>query len=122
MGYASVIMKHPFFVSLFFPKCCRLGGVALGGMVLLAACQMAPKSVSLDPTPRTMMYSYIIANGMARGRMMAGRADATQIMSMAQADRLALIAIITADREPSRQATQAANAALASYIYEIEKK
>ncbi|GEL57761.1 hypothetical protein ACI01nite_03630 [Acetobacter cibinongensis] len=114
-------MKHPFFVSPFFSKRCFQNMAALGGVALLAGCQTAPRAVSLEPTPHTMMYSYLIANGMARGRMMAGRADAAQVMSMAQADQVAVVAILTAAREQSRQATQAANAALISYIHEIEK-
>ncbi|KAA8389440.1 hypothetical protein FOH24_08655 [Acetobacter tropicalis] len=100
MGYASY-MKHPvsafpFFLRRFRGLCCTMVGVSL-----LAGCQAPMATVKITPTPTTLIYSYIIAHGMARGRVMSGDLAPQDVIRLAQADQMALLSVLMAEKEPS---------------------
>ncbi|ATJ91314.1 MULTISPECIES: hypothetical protein [Acetobacter] len=103
MGYASY-MKRPVSAFPFFLRrvvrglCCTMAGVSL-----LAGCQAPMATVKITPTPTTLIYSYIIAHGMARGRVMSGDLAPQDVIRLAQADQTALLSVLMAEKEPSRK-------------------
>ncbi|WP_156480450.1 hypothetical protein [Acetobacter tropicalis] len=60
-------------------------------------------TVKITPTPTTLIYSYIIAHGMARGRVMSGDLAPQDVIRLAQADQMALLSVLMAEKEPSRE-------------------
>ncbi|WP_086638547.1 hypothetical protein [Acetobacter okinawensis] len=67
---------------------------AMAGLAALAGCQSAPYQLRVEQTPSTLLYSYAIANGMARGQLMSGTMTLPQIVNIVTADRAALGAIL----------------------------
>lgn len=102
MGYASYMKRpvsaFPFFLRRFRGLCCTMAGVSL-----LAGCQAPMATVKITPTPTTLIYSYIIAHGMARGRVMSGDLAPQDVIRLAQADQMALLSVLIAEKEPSRK-------------------
>lgn len=102
MGYASYMKRpvsaFPFFLRRFRGLCCTMVGVSL-----LAGCQAPMATVKITPTPTTLIYSYIIAHGMARGRVMSGDLAPQDVIRLAQADQMALLSVLMAEKEPSRE-------------------
>ena len=76
-------------------------GAALLG--LLAGCQSHSVGLVVRPTPRTVLYSYVIANGMARGRLMSDRVTVAEYMRILQSDRAALSAIMQLRDRPTNE-------------------
>ena len=71
---------------------------------LVAGCQSGPPGqLVLRQTPRTVLYSYLMANGMARGRLMSETVTPAQYLRIVQADRSALIAILLFRDKPSQR-------------------
>ncbi|GBQ22907.1 hypothetical protein AA0472_0923 [Acetobacter estunensis NRIC 0472] len=87
----------------------RLRAVAL--CLALAACQASP-AVSLRPTPHSLIYSYMMAHGMARGAVMSGGMTPRQIMELIVVDHAALLAVAREMAEPSGGNMHAANDAI----------
>lgn len=104
----------------FFMRRIRRVAGGLAGLLLLAGCQMAPQGVSVAPTPSTLIYSYIIANGMARGHIMVDRLTTEQIVSLAATDHMTLLAILLAAREPTPRNFERANNAMVLYLQAID--
>lgn len=102
MGYASYMKRpvsaFPFFLRRVRGLCCTMVGVSL-----LAGCQAPMATVKITPTPTTLIYSYIIAHGMARGRVMSGDLAPQDVIRLAQADQMALLSVLMAEKEPSRK-------------------
>lgn len=113
-------MKYAGSSSPFFVRCLRRSSIGLAVVALLVGCQSVPQTLKVTPTPQTLLYSYIITNGMARGRMMADRPDMVHLLSLISADHVALKAVITAVRLPSRSSFEQANEAMVRYLAEIE--
>ncbi|MBO1324046.1 hypothetical protein K2X14_02605 [Acetobacter sp. TBRC 12305] len=70
---------------------------------LVAGCQSGPSGLVLRQTPRTVLYSYLVANGMARGRLMSETVTPAEYLHIVQADRSALIAILLFRDKPNPQ-------------------
>ncbi|MFT8675981.1 MAG: hypothetical protein ABF791_08950 [Acetobacter sp.] len=69
---------------------------------LAAGCQSRPQGLVLRQTPSTVLYSYLVANGMARGRLMSERVTPAEYLHIVQADRSALIAILLFRDKPTQ--------------------
>lgn len=120
MGYASYMKRpvsaFPFFLRRVRGLCCTMVGVSL-----LAGCQAPMATVKITPTPTTLIYSYIIAHGMARGRVMSGDLAPQDVIRLAQADQMALLSVLMAEKEPSRKAMERARSAVGVYLDRIEE-
>lgn len=115
MGYASYMKRpmsaFPFFLRRFRGLCCTMVAVSL-----LAGCQAPMATVKITPTPTTLIYSYIIAHGMARGRVMSGDLAPQDVIRLAQADQMALLSVLMAEKEPSRRSFKGAANAVVSFL------
>ena len=114
-------MKHRGFSFPFFLRRARWACSGFVGLFVLAGCQVAPQSLTLHPTPNTLVYSYIITNGMARGHIMADRLSDAQLMTLASADHTALMAVILAAHQPTRRNFDLANQAMELYLSTIDE-
>lgn len=84
----------------------RLAGRGVRAVVLLgllAGCQSHNGALVVRQTPRTILYSYVIANGMARGRLMSDRVTVGEYMRILQSDRNALTAIMQFRDSPTNE-------------------
>ena len=84
----------------------RLVGRGVRAVVLLgllAGCQSHGGGLVVRQTPRTILYSYVIANGMARGRLMSDRVTVGEYMRILQSDRDALTAIMQFRDSPTNE-------------------
>jgi hypothetical protein len=84
----------------------RLVGRGVRAVVLLgllAGCQSHSGALVVRQTPRTILYSYVIANGMARGRLMSDRVTVGEYMRILQSDRDALTAIMQFRDSPTNE-------------------
>lgn len=84
----------------------RLAGMGVRAVALLgllAGCQSHSVGLVVRPTPRTVLYSYVIANGMARGRLMSDRVTVAEYMRILQSDRAALSAIMQLRDRPTNE-------------------
>lgn len=90
------------------------------GLAALAGCQSVPGMVAVKPTPHTLIASYMIASGMARGEVMSGRVSPTRLVQIVQADRTALMAILTVQYHPSGAGIENAGQALENFLAVIE--
>ncbi|MBS1002631.1 hypothetical protein [Acetobacter thailandicus] len=106
------------YISTYFTK--RITVVVLLSVTLLGGCQTHPRGLDLTPTPRTLVYSYIIANGMARGRIMRGAVSHEQLIALAKIDRQVLLSILIAQRYPSHRNFHLAEDAVIAYLAAIE--
>ena len=82
---------------------------------ILAACQAAPV-VKVEPTPHTLVYSYLMAHGMARGAVMSGGMNARQLLDLIRADHEALLAVARESSIPGSTNLKAANEAVERLI------
>lgn len=82
-------MKRPVF--RFFYKAPVL--VATLAIATVAGCQSVPYQLKVEQTPATLLYSYTIVSGMARGQFMSGTMTLPQIIQIVTADRAAIAAI-----------------------------
>ncbi|MFT8719316.1 hypothetical protein [Acetobacter sp.] len=82
---------------------------------ILAACQAAPV-VKVEPTPHTLVYSYLMAHGMARGAVMSGGMNARQLLDLIRADHEALLAVAHESSAPGSTNLKAANEAVERLI------
>lgn len=106
-------MRRPAFLFSSAPRSVPTGGrpVRLAGMGvravallgLLAGCQSHSVGLVVRPTPKTVLYSYVIANGMARGRLMSDRVTVAEYMRILQSDRAALSAIMQLRDRPTNE-------------------
>lgn len=102
-----------------FPVFFRLlAGVA--GLMVLAGCQSSANMVKITPTPRTLIYSYVIASGMARGQVMSGQVSRERLVQIVNADRAALTAILNAEYNPSGAGLKNAGQAMENFLAVIE--
>ncbi|MFT8804026.1 MAG: hypothetical protein ABF856_02410 [Acetobacter aceti] len=81
----------------------------------LAACQASPV-VSTRPTPHTLVYSYMIAHGMARGAVMSGGITPHRLTEIIVLDHAALLAVAREETSPGDSNMQAANSAIERLI------
>ncbi|NHN87542.1 hypothetical protein GOB81_02705 [Acetobacter sp. LMG 1627] len=93
----------------------RFGWRALSICGVLGACQAAPV-VNLDPTPHTLIYSYLMAHGMARGAVMSGGMNMQQLLDLIRIDREALRAVSRETAAPGSDNLRAANQAVERLI------
>ncbi|KXV62248.1 hypothetical protein AD949_12520 [Acetobacter orleanensis] len=89
-------------------------------LAALAGCQSAPGAVQINPTPHTLIYSYVIASGMARGQVMSGRVPPARLVQIVNADRAALAAIVYAEYNPSSAGIKNAGQAMENFLAVIE--
>lgn len=85
----------------------------------LSACQTSPV-VDTRPTPHTLIYSYLIAHGMARGYVMSGNLDMKQLATVLMADRAALLAVMAETANPSSPHLHAAGNAIEQLLATVE--
>ncbi|MBR2123680.1 MAG: hypothetical protein IJ934_00645 [Acetobacter sp.] len=78
------------------------------------------QGVILRQTPRTVLYSYVIADGMARGRFMRKPIYAAQVLAILNADHEARTALRLFHKHPSRQTLQQAGQKVEDFIGVIE--
>ncbi|NHN85839.1 hypothetical protein GOB93_14480 [Acetobacter musti] len=78
----------------------RLGCV-LGVLFTVSACQTSSPVVDMRPTPHTLIYTYLMAHGMARGTVMSGDITPPQLTGLLVADRAALLAVMKETAYPS---------------------
>lgn len=120
MGYASYMKRpmsaFPFFLRRFRGLCCTMVAVSL-----LAGCQAPMATVKITPTPTTLIYSYIIAHGMARGRVMSGDLAPQDVIRLAQADQAARGSIVDFETTNRRWFFVQATDAIISYLRAIEE-
>lgn len=102
-----------------FPVFFRLMA-GFAGLTLMAGCQSAPGTVQISPTPHTLIYSYVIASGMARGQVMSGRVSPERLVQIVNADRAALAAIAYAEYNPSSAGIENAGVAMENFLAVIE--
>ncbi|WP_010667745.1 hypothetical protein [Acetobacter aceti] len=81
----------------------------------LAACQASPV-VSTKPTPHTLVYSYMMAHGMARGAVMSGGITPRRLTEIIVLDHEALLAVAREESLPSDSNMRAANKAIEQLI------
>ena len=94
---------------------------ALAGCVALAGCQSAPYQLKVEQTPSTLLYSYAIANGMARGQLMSGTMTLPQIVTLVAADRAALGAILVFRDHPSNGTLNMAGHKVEDFLAALEQ-
>lgn len=96
-------------------------GLVLFGLVgCVAACQAVPQGLPLYQTPHTVLYSYVITNGMARGRLMAGPLPNAQVQAILKADRETLGALLLFQDHPSQFTLLQAGQKVEDFIGVIE--
>ena len=103
----------------FARKAPLFAGVA--GVVALAGCQSAPYQLRVEQTPSTLLYSYAIANGMARGQLMSGTMTLPQIVNIVAADRAALGAILVFRDHPSNGTLNVAGHKVEDFLATIDQ-
>lgn len=81
----------------------------------LAACQASPV-VNTRPTPHTLIYSYMIAHGMARGAVMSGGITPHRLTEIIVLDHEALLAVAREESSPADSNMRAANKAIEQLI------
>mgnify|MGYP003364949245 FL=1 len=102
-----------------FPVFFRLMA-GFAGLTVLAGCQSSAGRVAINPTPRTLIYSYVIASGMARGQVMSGLVSPERLVQIVNADRTALAAILNAEYSPSGAGIKNAGQAMENFLAVIE--
>ncbi|MDN7354073.1 hypothetical protein [Acetobacter senegalensis] len=73
-------------------------------------------TVKITPTPTTLIYSYLIAHGMARGRVMSGDLTPQDVIQLARADQMALLSVLMAEKEHSARNFKDAGEAMVSFL------
>ncbi|KDE21023.1 hypothetical protein AZ09_02650 [Acetobacter aceti 1023] len=115
MGYASCMKRSRSGFPVFFRS--ALGVLAIFG---LAGCQSS-HGLKVQETPRTLLYSYVIANGMARGRMMTEDLPPAQVFNIVTTDKNALVAILAFRDKPTRSTLRQAGQKVEDFIGAIEQ-
>ncbi|GEN62729.1 hypothetical protein [Acetobacter oeni] len=77
----------------------------------VSACQTSSE-VSLRTTPHTLIYTYLMAHGMARGTVMSGDMTPQKLSGLLIADRAALLAVMKETAYPSGSNLAAASQAV----------
>ncbi|MGD7068704.1 hypothetical protein [Acetobacter sp. AAB5] len=95
---------------------------AIGVLAILglAGCQSS-RGLKVQETPRTLLYSYVIANGMARGRIMTEDLPPTQVFNIITTDRNALLAILAFRDKPTRRRLRKAGQKVEDFIGAVEQ-
>lgn len=88
----------------------RAGG-ALAVLLCVSACQQQAV-VDVRPTPHTLIYTYLMAHGMARGTVMSGEMTPQKLTGLLVADRAALLAVLKETAYPSGTNLAAASKAV----------
>lgn len=86
-------------MSVRIPNKCA-GLVLLCGLTGLTACTSAPV-VSTKPTPHTLIYTYLMAHGMARAAVMSGAVQPEALPQLLVADQAALHDVVLETLQPS---------------------
>ncbi|WP_338331507.1 hypothetical protein [Acetobacter sp. LMG 32666] len=110
-------MKRPVF--RFFCKAPPFA--AMLALVGVAGCQSVPYELRVEQTPSTLLYSYAIANGMARGQLMSGGLTLPQIVHIVTADRAALAAILAFRDHPDGNTLKVAGLKVESFLATIDE-
>ncbi|MFT8417430.1 MAG: hypothetical protein ABF636_01185 [Acetobacter sp.] len=110
-------MKRPVF--RFFYKAPVFAAIA--ALAAVAGCQSVPYQLKVEQTPSTLLYSYAIVNGMARGQLMSGGMTLPQIIHIVTADRAALAAILFFRDHPSNGAFMAAGQKVEDFLAVIDQ-
>lgn len=115
MGYASYMKRSRSGFPVFFRS--AVGVLAILG---LAGCQSS-RGLKVQETPRTLLYSYVIANGMARGRLMTEDLPPDQVYNIIKTDRNALVAILAFRDKPTRRTLRQAGHKVEDFIGAVEQ-
>ena len=110
------MMRPVFHFARKVPLCAVLAACAT-----LAGCQSAPYQLKVEQTPSTLLYSYAIANGMARGQLMSGTMTLPQIVNIVTADRAALAAILVFRDHPSNNTLSVAGHKVEDFLATIDQ-
>ncbi|MCP1241156.1 hypothetical protein GOB86_01005 [Acetobacter lambici] len=110
-------MKRPVF--RFFCKASPFA--VLLALVGVAGCQSVPYQLKVEQTPSTLLYSYAIANGMARGQLMSGGLTLPQIVHIVTADRAALAAILAFRDHPGSNTLKVAGLKVEDFLATIDE-
>lgn len=110
-------MKRPVF--RFFYKAPALAVTV--AIAAVAGCQAVPYELKVEQTPSTLLYSYAIANGMARGQLMSGSMTLPQIVRIITADRAALNAILVFRDHPGHDTLQLAGQKVEDFLAVIDQ-
>ncbi|MFT8439474.1 hypothetical protein [Acetobacter fabarum] len=94
---------------------------ALLALVGVAGCQSVPYQLKVEQTPSTLLYSYAIANGMARGQLMSGGLSLPQIVQIVTADREALAAILVFRDHPGSNTLKVAGLKVEAFLATIDE-
>lgn len=109
-------MKRP--ILRFFYKAPAVAAVL--ATVSMAGCQSVPYQLKVEQTPSTLLYSYAIANGMARGQLMNGGMTLPQIVQILTADRSALSAILVFRDHPGAETFRLAGQKVEDFLFVID--
>ncbi len=92
--------------------------VVLAVTVLSGCVQAGPPEMRVDDraNPASLIDSYLIARGMALSYGHSGRASRDDIRELVQYDRAALVAVVTAELQPSDGRDQQAERALQALV------
>jgi len=95
----------------------RAGAICSLICIGLSACATRPESVAEVPTQHSVVYTYLMAHGMARGYVMSEPLDRPSLDKLISIDHAALMAVATESALPSsvhlRDATHAVENLLA---------
>ena len=105
-------------VFCFFRKATPFA--AMLGLVSMAGCQSVPYQLKVEQTPSTLLYSYAIANGMARGQLMSGGLTLPEIVHIVTADREALAAILVFRDHPGHNTLRVAGLKVEDFLATID--
>ncbi|MCG4252940.1 hypothetical protein K6W37_03350 [Acetobacter senegalensis] len=77
-------------------------------------------TVKITPTPTTLIYSYIIAHGMARGRVMSGDLAPQDVIRLEEIDHKMLLTVIYANKNFSEENFRKAASMMVAFLSAIE--
>lgn len=93
----------------------------MAALAAVAGCQSVPYQLKVEQTPSTLLYSYAIANGMARGQLMSGGLTLPQIVHIITADRAALGAILVFRDHPGHDTLMMAGLKVEDFLAVIDQ-
>lgn len=94
---------------------------AMAALAVVAGCQSVPYQLKVEQTPSTLLYSYAIVNGMARGQLMSGTMTLPQIIHIVTADRAALAAILFFRDHPDNDTFMAAGRKVEDFLAVLDQ-